>query len=56
MIGAYEPHRHESSNEGRQRGAAGPEIAVMRGLSERTVRRQWDKARIGLHGKVQAGR
>ena len=31
------------------------EIASMRGLSERTVQRQWEKARIYLHGAVGAG-
>ena len=31
------------------------EIAAMRGLSERTVRRSWEKARIYLHGLVQDG-
>jgi RNA polymerase sigma factor (TIGR02999 family) len=29
------------------------EIAAMRGVNERTVRRSWDKARIYLHGLVQ---
>jgi RNA polymerase sigma factor (TIGR02999 family) len=29
------------------------EIAALRGLNERTVRRYWDKARIYLHGAVQ---
>jgi RNA polymerase sigma factor (TIGR02999 family) len=29
------------------------EIAAMRGLSERTVQRQWEKARIFLHGRVR---
>lgn len=29
------------------------EIAGMRGVSERTVQRQWDKARIYLHGSLQ---
>jgi len=28
------------------------EIAAMRGLSERTVQRQWEKARIYLHGVI----
>jgi len=28
------------------------EIAAMRGLSERTVQRHWDKARIYLHGVI----
>jgi RNA polymerase sigma factor (TIGR02999 family) len=32
------------------------EIAGMRGLSERTVQRQWDKARIFLHGALRDGR
>ena len=31
------------------------EIASMRGLSERTVQRHWEKARIYLHGAVGAG-
>jgi RNA polymerase sigma factor (TIGR02999 family) len=30
------------------------EIASMRGISERTVQRQWDKARIYLHSSVSA--
>ncbi len=30
------------------------EIAVMRGVSERTVQRKWDKARIYLHRKLRA--
>jgi RNA polymerase sigma factor (TIGR02999 family) len=29
------------------------EIAAMRGLSERTVQRHWEKARIYLHGRMQ---
>jgi RNA polymerase sigma factor (TIGR02999 family) len=29
------------------------EIAAMRGLSERTVQRRWDKARIYLHGVIR---
>lgn len=29
------------------------EIAAMRGLSERTVQRQWDKARIYLHTRLR---
>ena len=29
------------------------EIAAMRGLSTRTVRRQWEKARIYLHGRIR---
>ncbi len=28
----------------------------MRGVSERTVQRQWDKARIYLHGALRASR
>jgi RNA polymerase sigma factor (TIGR02999 family) len=31
------------------------EIASMRGLSERTVQRHWEKARIYLHGAIGAG-
>jgi RNA polymerase sigma factor (TIGR02999 family) len=31
------------------------EIAAMRALSERTVRRHWEKARIYLHGLIQDG-
>jgi RNA polymerase sigma factor (TIGR02999 family) len=30
------------------------EIAVMRGVSERTIQRQWEKARIYLHGRINA--
>ena len=30
------------------------EIASMRGLSERTVQRDWEKARIYLHGSIRA--
>ena len=30
------------------------EIAGMRGLSERTVQRDWEKARIYLHGSIRA--
>jgi RNA polymerase sigma factor (TIGR02999 family) len=30
------------------------EIAVMRGVSERTVQRSWEKARIYLHRKIRA--
>lgn len=30
------------------------EIAAMKGLSERTVQRKWDKARIYLHSRVRA--
>jgi RNA polymerase sigma factor (TIGR02999 family) len=29
------------------------EIAAMQGLSERTVQRRWDKARIFLHGLIR---
>ena len=29
------------------------EIAAMRCVSERTVRRQWEKARIYLHGSIR---
>ena len=29
------------------------EIAVMRGVSERTVQRQWEKARIYLHRDIR---
>ncbi len=32
------------------------EIAGMRGVSERTVQRQWDKARIYLHGALRDAR
>lgn len=32
------------------------EIAGMHGVSERTVQRQWDKARIYLHGALREGR
>jgi DNA-directed RNA polymerase specialized sigma24 family protein len=31
-------------------GLSFAEIAAMRGLSERTVQRKWEKARIYLHG------
>ena len=31
------------------------EIAQMRGLSERTVRRQWEKARMFLRRRIQEG-
>lgn len=31
------------------------EIAAMRGISERTVQRQWDKARIYLHRAIGGG-
>jgi RNA polymerase sigma factor (TIGR02999 family) len=30
------------------------EIAAMRGVSERSVQRQWEKARIYLHGTIRA--
>jgi RNA polymerase sigma factor (TIGR02999 family) len=30
------------------------EIAAMRGVSERTVQRKWEKARIYLHGQIRA--
>ena len=30
------------------------EIAAMRGLSERTVQRQWDRARVYLHRSLRA--
>jgi DNA-directed RNA polymerase specialized sigma24 family protein len=30
-------------------GFSFPEIAAMRGVSERTVQRQWEKARLFLH-------
>jgi RNA polymerase sigma factor (TIGR02999 family) len=33
-------------------GLSFAEIAAMRGVSERTVQRQWDKARILLHGLI----
>ena len=29
------------------------EIAAMRGVSERTVQRRWEKARIYLHGAIE---
>jgi RNA polymerase sigma factor (TIGR02999 family) len=29
------------------------EIAIMRGISERTAQREWEKARIYLHGSMQ---
>ena len=32
------------------------EIAALRGVSERTVQRQWEKARIYLHGALRDGR
>ena len=32
------------------------EIGAMRGVSERTVQRQWEKARIYLHGTLRGGR
>lgn len=31
-----------------------PEIAAMKGISERTVQRQWEKARIYLHRTIRA--
>ena len=31
------------------------EIAAMRNLSERTVQRQWQKARIYLHQELRSG-
>jgi RNA polymerase sigma factor (TIGR02999 family) len=31
------------------------EIAAMRGISERTAQRQWEKARIYLHRNMQTG-
>ncbi|MDQ6893872.1 MAG: ECF-type sigma factor [Acidobacteriota bacterium] len=31
------------------------EIAAMRGVSERTVQRRWEKARIYLHGTIRQG-
>jgi len=34
-------------------GFSFPEIAAMSGLSERTVQRRWDKARIYLHGAMR---
>jgi RNA polymerase sigma factor (TIGR02999 family) len=34
-------------------GLTSTEIATLRGVSERTVQRQWEKARIYLHGYVQ---
>jgi DNA-directed RNA polymerase specialized sigma24 family protein len=30
------------------------EIGTMKGISERTVQRQWEKARIYLHRKIRA--
>ncbi|MGA2920396.1 MAG: ECF-type sigma factor [Candidatus Sulfotelmatobacter sp.] len=30
------------------------EIAIMRNVSERTVKRNWEKARIYLHRKIAA--
>jgi DNA-directed RNA polymerase specialized sigma24 family protein len=30
------------------------EIAAMKGISERTAQRQWEKARIYLHRKIRA--
>jgi RNA polymerase sigma factor (TIGR02999 family) len=35
-------------------GFAFTEIAVMRGVSERTILRQWEKARIFLHRSIRA--
>jgi DNA-directed RNA polymerase specialized sigma24 family protein len=35
-------------------GLSFAEIAAMRGVSERTVQRQWEKARIYLHRSIQA--
>jgi RNA polymerase sigma factor (TIGR02999 family) len=34
-------------------GFSFPEIAAMQGVSERTVQRQWEKARIYLHGLMR---
>ena len=34
-------------------GLSFAEIAAMRGLSERTVQRKWEKARIYLHGRIR---
>jgi len=34
-------------------GFSVPEIAEMRGVSERTVKRQWEKARIFLHHRIR---
>jgi RNA polymerase sigma factor (TIGR02999 family) len=34
-------------------GFSFPEIAAMHGVSERTVQRQWEKARIYLHGALR---
>jgi len=31
------------------------EIAAMHGVSERTVQRQWEKARLYLHGEIDDG-
>jgi DNA-directed RNA polymerase specialized sigma24 family protein len=31
------------------------EIAAMKGVSERTAQRQWEKARIYLHRAIRAG-
>jgi RNA polymerase sigma factor (TIGR02999 family) len=36
-------------------GFSFPEIAQMRGMSERTVQRRWDKARMYLRHKIRAG-
>jgi RNA polymerase sigma factor (TIGR02999 family) len=35
-------------------GFSFPELAIMRGVSERTVQRQWEKARIYLHRSIQS--
>lgn len=35
-------------------GFSFPELATMRGLSERTVQRQWEKARIYLHRSLRS--
>ena len=37
-------------------GFSFPEIAAMRGVSERTVQRHWEKARIYLHHKIREKR
>lgn len=34
-------------------GLSFAEIAALRGLSERTIQRQWDKARIYLHARIR---
>ena len=36
-------------------GFSFPEIAQMRGISERTVQRRWEKARMYLRHKIRAG-